>query len=60
MNFLGIIPARYQSSRFPGKPLAIIDGKTMIRRVWDQASKAMDNVVVATDNEIIKKIREYF
>ena len=60
MNFLGIIPARYQSSRFPGKPLAIIDGKTMIRRVWDQASKAMDNVVVATDNEIIKKEVEEF
>ncbi|MDX2445372.1 MAG: 3-deoxy-manno-octulosonate cytidylyltransferase [Bacteroidales bacterium] len=54
MNFLGIIPARYQSSRFPGKPLAIIDGKSMIRRVWDQASKVMDNVVVATDDQRIK------
>jgi len=60
MNFLGIIPARYQSSRFSGKPLAIIDGKTMIRRVWEQASKAMDNVVVATDNEIIKREVEEF
>ena len=60
MKYLGIIPARYQSSRFPGKPLAVIDEKSMIRRVWEQAAKAMDNVVVATDSEIIKKEVESF
>ena len=60
MNFLGIIPARYQSSRFPAKPMAVIDGKSMIKRVWEQAAKAMDNVVVATDSEIIKNEVESF
>ncbi len=49
---IGIIPARYASSRFPGKPLVDIHGKTMIRRVYEQASKAqlLDAVVVATDD----------
>jgi 3-deoxy-manno-octulosonate cytidylyltransferase (CMP-KDO synthetase) len=49
-SFAGIIPARYASSRFPGKPLAIIGGKTMIQRVYEQASKALDRVYVATDD----------
>ncbi len=53
MRFLGIIPARYSSSRFPGKPLAVIAGKTMIERVYRQASDAVDDVVVATDDERI-------
>jgi 3-deoxy-manno-octulosonate cytidylyltransferase (CMP-KDO synthetase) len=55
MRILGIIPARYDSSRFPGKPLAVIHGKTMIRRVYEQASKCskLDRVVVATDHETI-------
>lgn len=53
MNFLGIIPARYASSRFPGKPLADIAGKTMIHRVYLQASKALEKVVVATDDQRI-------
>lgn len=53
MNFIGIIPARYASTRFPGKPLAIIGGKPMIQRVYEQAKKALDNVVVATDDERI-------
>lgn len=48
----GIIPARYAASRFPGKPLADIAGKTMVQRVWEQAqkSKSLDKVVVATDD----------
>lgn len=52
---LGIIPARYGSSRFPGKPLADIQGKSMIQRVYEQASKAkkISRIVVATDDERI-------
>lgn len=51
MKVVGIIPARYASTRFPGKPLATIKGKTMIRRVCEQAWKSkLDAVVVATDD----------
>jgi len=52
---LGIIPARYASTRFPGKPLVAIEGKSMIRRVYEQASQAktIDKLVVATDDERI-------
>jgi len=53
MNIIAIIPARYNSSRFPGKPLIDIDGKTMIQRVYEQASKAVEDVVVATDDKRI-------
>jgi 3-deoxy-manno-octulosonate cytidylyltransferase (CMP-KDO synthetase) len=53
MNFIGIIPSRYQSTRFPGKPLADICGKSMIQRVYEQARKAMEEVWVATDDERI-------
>lgn len=53
MKYIGIIPARYASTRFPGKPLADIGGMTMIERVYRQASKALDRVVVATDDERI-------
>lgn len=53
MKYIGIIPARYASTRFPGKPLAEIGGRTMIRRVYEQASKALDTVVVATDDDRI-------
>ncbi len=49
-KFLGIIPARYSSTRFPGKPLADIKGKPMIQLVYEQASKALEEVVVATDD----------
>jgi 3-deoxy-manno-octulosonate cytidylyltransferase (CMP-KDO synthetase) len=53
MKFIGIIPARYASTRFPGKPLVDIQGKTMIQRVYKQAKKALDYVYVATDDERI-------
>ena len=50
MKFIGIIPARYASSRFPGKPLVDLGGKPMIQRVYEQARKALDIVLVATDD----------
>jgi 3-deoxy-manno-octulosonate cytidylyltransferase (CMP-KDO synthetase) len=55
MNILGIIPARYASSRFPGKPLVDIAGKSMIQRVYEQAAKCADltDVMVATDDDRI-------
>ena len=53
MQYIGIIPARYASSRFPGKPLAEICGKPMIQRVYEQASKVLDTVIVATDDQRI-------
>jgi len=53
LRFVGIIPARYASSRFPGKPLADIGGKTMIQRVYEQVSKAIPDVYVATDDQRI-------
>lgn len=55
MNVLGIIPARYGSTRFPGKPLALINGKSMINRVYEQAGKSglLNHLVVATDDERI-------
>ena len=60
MKFIGIIPARYASTRFPGKPLAEICSKTMIHRVYEQASKALDTVVVATDDDRIYDAVELF
>ncbi|MEO6150858.1 MAG: 3-deoxy-manno-octulosonate cytidylyltransferase [Mucilaginibacter sp.] len=53
MNILGIIPARYASSRFPGKPLVDIGGKSMIQRVYEQAKKcsSLAGVIVATDDQ---------
>ena len=52
---VGIIPARFASTRFPGKPLIDIQGKTMLQRVYEQAikSKFLDKVVVATDDQRI-------
>jgi len=52
-HFAGIIPARYESSRFPGKPLALIGNKPMIQRVYEQVSKLLDLVYVATDDKRI-------
>jgi 3-deoxy-manno-octulosonate cytidylyltransferase (CMP-KDO synthetase) len=54
MSTVGIIPARYASTRFPGKPLVDIHGKSMIQRVYEQCVKAeLDRVIVATDDERI-------
>lgn len=53
MEFIGIIPARYASTRFPGKPLADIGGMTMIERVYRRACEAIGHVVVATDDHRI-------
>ena len=57
MNILGVIPARFASTRFPGKPLVDIDGKTMIQRVYEQAlkTKGLAKVVIATDDDRIVK-----
>lgn len=54
MKFLGIIPARYASTRFPAKPLAMLGGKTVIQRVYEQVSGVMDDAYVATDDERIE------
>jgi len=59
---LAIIPARYASTRFPGKPLADMDGKSMIQRVYERvaAADAIDETVVATDDErILKHVRDF-
>lgn len=55
MKILGVIPSRYGSTRFPGKPLIDIDGKSMIQRVYEQAKKStlLNSVIVATDDERI-------
>ena len=53
MRYLAIIPARYASTRFPGKPLAILGGKTVIERVYTQVSQIFQDVYVATDDERI-------
>lgn len=60
LSFLGIIPARYASSRFPGKPLAMIGDKPMIQRVYEQAKKVLADVYVATDDNRIYDAVESF
>lgn len=52
-KFIGIIPARYASTRFPGKPLAMLGGKLVVQRVYEQASSVLPEVYVATDDERI-------
>jgi 3-deoxy-manno-octulosonate cytidylyltransferase (CMP-KDO synthetase) len=54
MKFIGIIPARYASTRFPAKPLAILGGKTVIQRVYEQVAGVFDEAYVATDDERIE------
>lgn len=62
MSFIAIIPARYSSTRFPGKPLALIHGKPMIQRVYQQAKQCpqLTQVVVATDDERIEQCVKNF
>lgn len=60
MNFIGIIPARYASSRFPGKPLARIGNRTMIERVYTRVANVLPEVAVATDDQRIFDCVEAF
>ena len=62
MKIIGIIPARFASTRFPGKPLAGVKGKPMIQRVYEQAKKckALSEVVVATDDKRIEAVVKNF
>jgi 3-deoxy-manno-octulosonate cytidylyltransferase (CMP-KDO synthetase) len=62
MNILAVIPARYASTRLPGKPLVSIAGKPMIQRVWERARQAsrVSRVIVATDDERIAKAVKSF
>ena len=60
MKFIGIIPARYASTRFPGKPLAVLGGKPVIQRVYEQVVGVLGEAYVATDDERIFKAVESF
>lgn len=60
MKFIGIIPARYASTRFPGKPLAMLGGKTVIERVYCQVVRSLGEAWVATDDERIREAVEAF
>lgn len=59
-SFVAIIPARFASTRFPAKPLAILGGKPVIQRVYEQAKKVFENVFVATDDDRIYDTVEQF
>ncbi len=60
MKYIAIIPARYASTRFPGKPLAILGGKPVIQRVYEQVSSVIQDVYVATDDQRIYDAVEAF
>ena len=60
MKYLGIIPARYASTRFPAKPLAMLGGKMVVERVYRQVEGVLDDVVVATDDERIEQAVRQF
>ncbi len=60
MKILAVIPARYASTRFPGKPLAMLGGRPVIRRVYEQVAGAVEETVVATDDERIAGAVEAF
>ena len=60
MKFVAIIPARYASTRFPGKPRAMLCGKSVIQRVYEQVSSVLDDVYVATDDQRIFQAVEAF
>lgn len=60
MKFTGIIPARYQSTRFPGKPLAMLNNKPMIQWVYESATNALEQVWVATDDDrILEAVKNF-
>jgi len=58
LTFTGIIPARYGSSRFPGKPLALVHGLPMVVKVWENTREELENVYIATDNNEIRETAE--
>lgn len=60
MNFTAIIPARYASTRFPGKPLALLGNKPVIQHVYEQASSVLSEVWVATDDDRIREAVKKF
>jgi 3-deoxy-manno-octulosonate cytidylyltransferase (CMP-KDO synthetase) len=60
IQFLGIIPARYKSTRFPGKPLAMLGSKPMLQWVYESAKSAFKHLVVATDDSRIRELVESF
>ena len=60
MKFIAIIPARYASTRFPAKPLAMLGGKPVIQRVYEQVKECFDDLYVATDDERIKDAVQAF
>ena len=60
MKFIGIIPARYASTRFPGKPLAVLGGKPVVQRVYEQVASVLGEAYVATDDERIFQTVERF
>lgn len=60
MNFIAIIPARFASTRFPGKPLAVLAGKPIIQHVYERVSSCIERTYVATDDERIRSAVEAF
>lgn len=60
MNFTAIIPARYASTRFPGKPLALLGNKPVIQHVYEQTSSVLSEVWVATDDDRIREAVKKF
>lgn len=60
MKFIGIIPARYASTRFPGKPLALLGGKTVIQHVYEKVAAVLEAAYVATDDERIYDVVKSF
>ncbi len=60
MKYIAVIPARYASSRFPGKPLAMLGGKMVIQRVYEQVSSVVNDTYVATDDDRILQAVEQF
>ena len=60
MKFIGIIPARYASTRFPGKPLALLGGKPVIQHVYEKVAAVLETAYVATDDERIYDVVKSF